>query len=444
MGAKSGKSGKASGGSAGRQRLLLIAFGALFAALFVVFAVAEGIGQPSVPSGDVAVVKGVPSSLGTISEAELKLAVLQQAGQSGGKVPKKGTKKYEELQEAAQGELLSAIWLQGLAEEMGITVTEKQVEQELAQIKKTNFPTEKAYQEFLKKSHLSQQEVNEKVKLNVLGTKIQEKISAEAEPASSTEISDYYEAEKATQYTTKPSRDVRVIVNKDKAKVEKAKQELEKDSSPAGWKKVAPKYSEDPTTKTKGGLQPGISEEFLKGSLKKAVFDSATNELVGPVEYEKKFLLIEVVKLNPEKVQSLEEVKSQIATTLNQQKQQEFVSEFATNFNTTWQSRTYCASGFEMERCANYPASKRLQKAREAYKSCYEANPKTPPTECPAPVEQTKPALPGTVTPTKPKGEPFVQRPLPETSAPAVGEEGAVAPEGAAPEAAPEAAPKGK
>ncbi len=37
---------------------------------------------------------------------------------------------------------------------------------------------------------------------------------------------------------------MRVVVNKDKAKVEEAKAALEKDDSPASWKKVAAKYSE--------------------------------------------------------------------------------------------------------------------------------------------------------------------------------------------------------
>jgi parvulin-like peptidyl-prolyl isomerase len=437
VGAKSGKSRK----SAGRQRLALIVFGALFVVLFLIFAIAQGIGQPSVPAGDVALVKGVPSDIGTISEAQYKRAILFAVSQGGlKKPPKEGSKKYEQLKVATMGELLSAVWLQGEAEEMGISVTEKQVEEELEQIKKTSFKTEKAFQEFLAKSHLTPEEVNEKVKLNVLGTKIQEQASAEAGPATSAEVSAYYEAEKATQFTTKPSRDVRVIVNKDKSEVEKAKEELEKDSSPASWKKVAAKYSADPTTKTKGGLQPGISEEFLKGELKKAVFDSPSNELVGPVEYEKQFLLIEVVKLNPEKVKSLGEVKSQIATTLTQQKQQEHLSEFASQFTAKWESRSFCASGYAVEKCANYVGTGHPSTASPA---CYEANPKTPATECPAPVGMISPALPGSVTVLKPKGEPFPQRPRPEASS-AAAAEGATGVEGAAPEAAPEAAPKGE
>lgn len=432
MGAKAGQARK----SAGRQRLALILFGAVFVLLFVGFAIAQGITGPSVPSGDIAHISNVPSKLANISEAELKRGVAQQLAASGQKAPKPGSKKYEEAESAVQGELIESVWLRGEAEELGVSITEKQVEEEFANIKKQNFPTEKAYQEFLKKSHYTQEDVNKKVELQVLVKEIQEKVSGEVEPASSAEIQAYYEKEKATQFTTKPSRDVRVVVNENKAEVEKAKEELEKSQTPATWKTVAKKYSSDPTTKTKGGLQPGITEEFVKGDLKAAIFESATGELVGPVKYEKNYLLIEVVKLNPEKVKTLAEVQSQISTTLTQQKQQEHLTEFASSYRNTWTARTVCASGFPNERCSNYPSSKQLAKAREAYKACYEANPKTPAKECPAPVEQTKPALPGSVTVLKPKGEQFPQRPHPEGSS-ASSEAASALPEGAT-EAAPE------
>ena len=77
---------------------------------------------------------------------------------------------------------------------------------------------------------------------------------------------------------------MRVVVNKDKAKVEAAKAALEKDDSPASWKKVAAKYSEDPSTKAKGGLQPALTEELLASqeALKTAVFGSATGVVTGP------------------------------------------------------------------------------------------------------------------------------------------------------------------
>jgi foldase protein PrsA len=416
----------------GRARLMLVLFAILFVGLFVGFAIAQGIGEPSVPSGDVAIVKDVPSDVGTISEADFRRALLQQATQAKlKKPPQPGDSKYEKLKATTMRELLNEAWIRGEAEELGISVTEKQVETKLAQIKKQNFSAKGAYQKFLKESHFTEEDVNNRIELQELSTQVQEVISSAAGPASNAEIADYYEAEKATQFTTPASRDVRVIVNEDKSKVEQAKAALEKDNSPASWKKVAAKYSSDPTTKTKGGLQPGITEEFVKGDLKSGIFDSTTGELVGPIKYEKNYLLLEVVKLNPEKVKSLGEVRSQISSTLTQQKQQEFLTEFVSGFQAKWTSRTFCAADFATEQCANFVSSGHPSTAPPA---CYEADPKTPATECPAPVAQAVPALPGTVTVVKPKGEPFPQRPRPETTESAAGgEAGATVPEGATP-----------
>jgi parvulin-like peptidyl-prolyl isomerase len=401
--------------AAARQRLWLVVFGLMLVAIFVIFAVAQGIGAPSVPSGDAAVVNGVPSDKGTITEAEVKRGTAQQiaaaTSEKKEKAPKPGSKKFEELQSAALGELLDAVWIGGEAEELGISITNKQIEESLAEIKKQNFPTEKAYSEFLEKSHFTQADVDARVELQVLSTEIQERVQAQSGPPSNDEIKAYYEKEKVTQFTTPASRDVRVIVNKDESKVEAAKQALEGDQSEANWKKVAPKYSSDPTTKANGGLQKAITEEFVKGDLKQAIFDSATGELVGPVEYEENFLLIEPVKVNAEKIKKLPEVKSQISQTLAQQKQEEFFSEFVSQYQSKWTSRTFCASDFTIERCSNFKGSGHPSNAAPA---CYEANPKTPAKECPAPVVMNTPAIPGTVSEATPKGERLVQRPQPE------------------------------
>lgn len=413
MGAKAGQRGRSDRGD-GRQRLGLILFGALFVLLFVGFAVAEGIGSPSVPSGDVAVVEDVPDEISTISEADFDRAMKQQAAQAKlKKPPEVGSDKYEEMKNAALGELLDQIWLEGQAEEMDLSVTDKQIEDELANIKKQNFPTPAAYKKFLEESGFTQEDVDDRVRLQLLSTQIQEAANSAAPAPSNEEIENYYNAEKASQFTTKESRDVRLIINKDKGQVEAAKAPLEKDSSEASWKKVAVKYSEDPTSKSKGGLQEGITEEFLKGEIKSAIFDSATGELVGPVEFQGNYILVEVVKLNPAKEQSLGEVRAQISSTLGQEKQQEYFSEFVSEYQSKWQTRTYCADDYVIERCANYTGDGRPANAAPA---CYEEDPKEPAKECPSPVTPISPALPGSVTEAKPKGEPFPQRPHPEAS----------------------------
>jgi parvulin-like peptidyl-prolyl isomerase len=418
--------------AAGRQRLWLILFGLLLVLLFVGFAVAQGIGAPSVPSDSVAVVEDVPGDVGDITQEEFDRALVQQAAQQKlNEAPEPGDPQYEELKETALEELLNSVWLEAEAEELGVTVTDSQVEKELEKIKQQNFPTPKAFQKFLKESKLTEDEVDDRVRLQVLSTGIQEKVNEEAPEATEAEIADYYQAEKAAKFTTKESRDVRVIANEDKSEVVAAQKILEKDNSPASWEKVAAKYSTDATAKDKGGLQTGVQEEFLPPQLKGPIFDAATGELIGPIKLENNYLLLEVAKLVAAKTKSLAEVEGEISSILAQETQQDYFSEFVSDFQAKWDARTFCADGFVVETCANFVGSGHPANAPAA---CYEEDPAAPTNECPAPVTQTQPALPGSVTEAEPKGKPFVQRPLPEASE----EQGTVVPEGApSPEGAP-------
>jgi hypothetical protein len=224
---------------------------------------------------------------------------------------------------------------------------------------------------------------------------------------------------------------VRVVVNENKKEVEEAQKALEADNSAASWKKVTKKYS--PTTAAQGGLQKEISEEFLQEPLKKDIFKSETGELIGPVKQAKSWLLLEVVTDHPEKVQTFPEVKATIEQTLAGEREQKYFSEWvAEDFQGKWTGRTHCASGFTIEQCANYKGTGHPAGASEA---CYEANPKVPAKECPAPVVQNQPALPGSVNAKTPEGERKVQRPRPEEVSKAKGKkaaaEGAAGAEGA-------------
>jgi hypothetical protein len=353
-----GKSESAAGRSVSPtplQRLGLLGFGAAFVLLFAGFAIAQGIGYPSVPSGDVALVEGVPSDIGHVSEAAYKKSFLQTAAQAGLKsIPKPGDKKYEELKTSTLSSLFDTIWIQGEAEELGISVTPKQIATQLAQIKKQNFKTEAEYKKFLKTSHFTQSDVNDRVKLQLLSTKIQQQIGNEVPVPSESQIKQYYEAAKSTQFTT-----------------------------PA-------------TKKTK------------------------------------------TTKAKPAQVQPFVQVKSQISSQLTQQAQQEEFARFVANYSGKWQSRTFCASGYEIERCANF---KRSGHSASAPPACYEASPKGGlPEACPAPVQLPSPQLPGSATILMPQGQRLPQRPQPAGLKPVAattGLPGAIPPGAAPPGAAP-------
>lgn len=423
------------GKPAGLQRLALLGFAALFILLFVIFAIAQGIGHPSVPSGDVAVVEEAPDGLSPVSEAQYQHALVQAAAEKKvTPVPKPGDKNYEELQEAALGNVFDSIWIQGQAEEMGISVTPTEVAAELKKLKEKAFKTEQQYKEFLKEAHFTQKDVNTRVTIQMLSQQIQTQVTEEAPIPSNSEIKNYYEAAKSSQYTTPESRDIRVIKNPDKAKVEEAKAALEKDDSIKSWEKVAKKYSTD-TTKSTGGLQSAVTEGSgaLQEPLEAAVFAAGQGELEGPLKEGKVYTLFEVMKITPEKVQSLDEAKSQISAQLAEQAKQKTFAAFVQHYGTKWQSRTFCASGFVIPRCANYKASGRPTEANEA---CFEANPKKAPEACPAPITSIKPAQPGTVSPLNPEGQKLPQRPRPSGLEEGAAPEGEI-PGGVVPGAAP-------
>ena len=412
-----GASARSSGPARG-QRLGLLIFGVIFVALFVGFAIAQGLGYPSIPSGAVAIVKGVPSDIGTVTKAEYAKAIVQTAGTSGLKTPPKpGTKKYEELKTTALGSLFDMIWIQGEATELGITVTPKQIKDEFASIKSQNFKTPAEYAKFLKTSHLTQKDVDARVKLQLLSTEIQKVLGESPPTPSSSEIKDYYDASSATQYTQKPTRDVRVVIAKEKSKAEQARALLEKDDSPASWKVVAKKFSIDPSSKEKGGLTTGLSEGSVEEPLGGAIFGSPVSQVSGVIKGANGYYVFEVEKSTPEKVQTLAEVQSQIKSQLAQQAQQEVFTEFLAGYNSKWQSRTFCASGYTISRCANYKGSGHPESAPAG---CYEAGAKGGiPADCPAPVQQLAPALPGSISILEPKGKPLPQRPQPEGLKPA-------------------------
>lgn len=396
--------------SAGRQRLALLGFGALLLVLFLAFAIGQGLGNPSVPSGAVAVVEDAPGDLGTVTEEDLKRAVEQAAGAAGQKVPKAGTPQYEELEETTFGELLDRIWIQGEADEMGISVTPQEVSDKLEQQKKQAFKTEAEYQEFLKKGNFTQADVEERIKLGMLTEQIQKEAVETSATPSDSEIEEYYEAAKETQFTQPETRDVRLIVNKDRKEIDEALALLEKDNSDQSWNKVAKEFSTESATKNKGGLRTNLVEGTLP-ELDSAIFSAPPAVVEGPIQDTQGWTIFEVDKINPEKVQPLKEVESQISAQLGEQAQQQASARLIRNYGSKWTSRTFCADDFLIERCANFEGSARPASAPPA---CYEADPKGPaPEACPAPVQQVTPALPGSVSVLSPEGEKLPQRPRP-------------------------------
>jgi foldase protein PrsA len=343
------------------KRVVLAILAVFVVGAVVVAAASAGLGPPDVPSGDIAVVEDAPN--GDITQDEFDLTLEQTAKRQGlPKVPATDDPQYTTLRDSAISDLLLSRWISGEAEERGLSVSDTEVADQLAQIKKQQFGGEKQFQKFLESQGFSQQDAIDRVRLQLLSDQIQKEVlpdtstpEATDKLVSSDEIQNYYDANVA-QFQQPETRDVRLILNKDQAQVEKAKAALGTDPTADDWKKVAAKYSTDQATKGTGGLRQAVAQGQSEPTLDTQIFDAPTGQLVGPFKSESGYYLIEVEKVTPAKTTPLSDVSDQIKQQLVAAKQQQIASNFETDFVDKWTSRTFCADGYTVDRCENFEA----------------------------------------------------------------------------------------
>ncbi len=417
-----------------QKRTALILFGAAVILFFAAYAIFRGIGNPSVPGDDVAVVQDAPTGLGDLTKADFDRSLAQTAARAGvKKVPKPGASQYDQLKQGAMNDLLDRVWIQGEAADLGVTATADDVSTLLQQTIKQNFRSQAEFDQFRKQSHFTQKDIRDRIRLQILSNKIQQKVLGDVPNVTSSEISDFYDAGKS-QFEQPATRDVRLVLNKDKAKVDQAKTALEADSSDASWNTVAAKFSTDPSSKSSGGLRPSLSEGLLEQPLNDEVFSASKGELVGPIKTPLGYYVFEVEKITPARLLPLNRsTRAQIRSQLTQQRQQDSFSQFVNGFGSKWRARTFCAPGFVIDRCNNFAGGR----PASADAACFEANPKGGiPDACPAAVQQVAPALPGTVSIVTPQGTRLPQRPVVPTVPQAPAGLGGALPPGAVPQGA--------
>jgi foldase protein PrsA len=374
-----------------RKRLYALIFAVLFIVLFAVIGVSVGIGEPSVPDEAIAVVEEAPN--GTITKEEFDRAITQTAARQGIKeVPATDDPQYKLLADAAQGDLILSRWVLGEAEERGIEITDRGIDDELNKIKEQQFgckPDEtdcKAFDDFLKQSGFTLDEARDRVRLQLVSDRIQQAVLPDEPSISDDEIKTFYE-ENLAQFEQPETRDVRVILTKTEEEANQAKQALGSAPDAKAWETVAKKFSIDEATKSTGGLRSAVVQGQSEPALDDQIFRAETNTVVGPFKGDAGFYVIDVEKVTPAKTTPLEDATDQIKQTLIATRQQQIATDFQQDFQEKWIARTFCAEDYRIDRCANAEpvADPCTQEVAESQ-------------GCPAPVPSTKPIQPGSNT----------------------------------------------
>jgi foldase protein PrsA len=263
--------------------------------------------------------------------------------------------EYTSLKQSVLGYLISANWVLGEASDQGVKISDNEVKKQFNQIKAQQFPTEAAFQKFLTSTGYTVSDVLLRVKLDLLSTKLQQKVSKKAaSKPTQKEIKAYYEQHKS-QYGQPEKRNILIILTKTQAQAEKAKQEIESGKS---FSSVAKAVSIDPVSKAAGGSLPGVVKGQEEKALDEAVFSAKLNVLGGPIKTPFGYYIYEVKKTIPGNQQALSKVQSSISQQITAQNQQKAVSEFVKNFRKKWTARTECRSEYSVQDCKSYKAPK--------------------------------------------------------------------------------------
>ena len=259
--------------------------------------------------------------------------------------------EYDQLKTEVMQFLIQSEWVQQEAESQGVVVTDKQVKRSFEQQKKGAFPNDKAYQEFLKTSGMTEEDILFRVKLDQLQQKLTKKVTEDAQKVTNADVEEYYNKNKQ-RFAQPERRDLRVVLTKTEARARQAKQALEDGDS---WKSVVKQYSIDEASKAQGGKLPAVSEGQQEKALDEAVFAARKAQIEGPVKTQFGWYVFEVEKITPASQQTLEESRETIRNLLRSQGQQKALDDFIKDFRENYKEETHCADDYRVAECENAP-----------------------------------------------------------------------------------------
>ena len=279
---------------------------------------------------------------GAVTEGEVAEEIARlntaQAAQTGQSVPEiePGSPQFEAAKTRVMPQLLTFALARAYAEENGIEVSGGEVQEEIeaakdelasrAEAAGQGDDPEQLFQDTLERLGLTEEEFEEEVRTSILVEKVQNEAVGGSGP-SDEEVQDFYDENQSTLFTVPEQRCIRHVLftSDQEEEAEEVQQQLEDGGD---FAELAEEYSQDPGSAENGGdlgCQPegGFVPEFDE-----AAFSAEVGEILGPVETEFGFHLIEVTEIQPEEETPLEEARPDIEEELTRRQQATEFDEF--------------------------------------------------------------------------------------------------------------------
>jgi foldase protein PrsA len=330
------------------MRYLPITF--LVAALAAVLAGCGG-GGGDVPSNAIAQVGDQ-----TITQAQFD-ALLEQAKKSYATqkrpFPKAGTQEYATLKNQAVQYLVQRVEFQQEAQKLGVTVSDKEINDRLDKIKKQYFGgSDSRYKKQLKQQGLTDEQVKTDIKAQLIQENIFKKVTAGV-TVTNAELQKYYN-EHQSQYGTPEQRDVAHILVKNKVLADKL---YKRAKAGEDFAKLAKQYSQDPGSKNAGGKLT-ITKGTTVGPFDQTAFLLQTGAISHPIKTDFGFHIIKALSaVKPAKTTPFPKVKKTIRTQLLQQKKSTATTNWSTKLKKDFDGKVSYQTGYAPPATTTAPTS---------------------------------------------------------------------------------------
>jgi len=332
------------------MKLSRLTLAVLGAASILLLAAACG-GSDDVPSGSIAVVDGTE-----ISQSELDtLLARAKKGYAAQKqdFPKVGTEQYQTLRTQYVAYLVQREQFEQSADELGVEVSEKDIDKAVDDFVKSNFDGKRdQYEKALEEQGYTEDDFRQTVAVSVLSQKIFEKVTADVKVTAS-DVLAYYQQNEA-QYRTPESRDVRHILVAEKKgdAVDFAKSKAEADRIYADLKNggdfaaIAKDRSADTQSAVEGGKLT-ISRGQTVPEFDKVAFELKQGVVSQPVKTTYGYHLIEALSpVRKATVTPIDKVRATIRAQLLQQKRTEVMTKWVEDLRSDYDGKVSYAEGY--------------------------------------------------------------------------------------------------
>ena len=318
-----------------KNRTTLALFSLVFA-LLVTACGGGGGGTASLDSSDVLVVGGQHVTKDDLNVMMTRAKKSYETNKQ--KFPKPGTREFIALQGQAITYLLQRAELAQRADDIGVHVSDKTVDDRVNLVKKQSYGNdEKRFESALAAQGLTVDQYKVFEKFQVISEEVYKKVTSKAK-VSDAAIKDYYEKNKSV-YRQKESRDVRhILVNKESLANQIYAQLVA--AHEKNFATLAKKDSKDPSSAANGGKLTIVRGQTVP-PFDKTAFSLKKGQLSRPVKTQFGWHVIQALSdIRPPSATPLSKVKDSIRQQLEQQKKNDVMTKWINDMQ-----KSFCKPG---------------------------------------------------------------------------------------------------